>query len=181
MLMGFYPGLHNVGAGDIANRTRTIWLPPGQFIATTGSPSRDGSIGGMPADCWALDASSSEAVVAMIVLPAGIVAAGVSATVYWTVADANAGDVAWTVGSRLVAPSSGNINLDAYGPVAGAAPGVTRRPVATTVTSDFFGSATEAAGSITNVLVERTGGDAGDTYAADVYFLGLLLSYTADS
>lgn len=170
-----------IAPGDIQNRSRTLWLPATTFIvAVTGTPVLNAAVLAGATPAWALDAAAVEDVTSSVVLPSDTVDGDVTLTVYWSVANANAGNVVWMGLTRLVAPGGGALSSDVLGPVTAAAPGVTGRVVATVLSTNAFSSLAEAAGKFSQIYISRNGNDAADTYASDVYFLGVLLTYTAD-
>lgn len=165
----------------LANRTRTIWLPSTAFRTATGSPSEDTRYNSI--HCWLLDAASTEGVTTSIVLPADIVQSSVVATIYWTPTDSGSGNVIWNLETKLLS-AGGILDVDTVpaggGGSTSAAPAATDQIVAHQHDTDIFLAAAEASAKFSQICVERLGGSGSDTYGADVRFLGVLLSYTAD-
>ena len=168
----------NINASQIANRTRTLWLPATQFILAVGTPTLTLVANSIP--YWALDAASIEGVATIITMPADTVAGSVTSKIYWGPPDANAGNIVFggEVALRVVGAT---LDVDTLANVTVASPAATTRIVASTLSTDTFVSATEAAGMMSQICIKRMGNNASDTYGSDIQFYGVLLEYTADS
>ena len=170
------------GPSDIADRTRSIWRGPQDFILCTGTPAQ-AILGTILWPYWALDATASESIVTTIEIPRDYVA-GTSLTVkvFYFVPTTTAGNIVLRVLGRPVGNANA-LDLDGYPAAPGAtcaAPGVANQMAVVTISSAVFAGGVAVAGEAAQIQLLRNAGDAADTYASDVHIAGLMFEYTAD-
>uniref|UniRef100_A0A6M3K5C2 Uncharacterized protein n=1 Tax=viral metagenome TaxID=1070528 RepID=A0A6M3K5C2_9ZZZZ len=166
-----------------ARPTQSIWIPSTNFELHAGTPAvalcGDGAD---KAHSWAMAPAGAESVVTSIVTPHNFAAVNVTAKIYWCANDNNTTDVKWDI---ITDPLAEDEDIDADAEITDTITDteVSANPWDLNITGDItIGAAAEwAAGDYITLIVQRDGAAGGDTCAADANFLGVLLTYTADS
>lgn len=168
----------NLTNANMANRTRNIFIPAGNWAVELGSPTRT-TDGTDLTVAWLLDAASTESIISdHILVPEDIVGANtITVKAYFAMVSATSGNVRIQLDYRNIADggtitNATNITTDTI-----SVPGT-----ADTLKIYTFSAATGniAAGDLLKFRFIRIGGDAADTATGDMQFLGLELEYTAD-
>jgi hypothetical protein len=174
------PGAPVHGAALHTDRAWDLWLPAKQFDAQEGTPDFAAARGSTANAyekfaAWALDQTVDEGVVAIEELPAHWVSGSVTAKIYWCPTSANTGPVVLQV---IAAALSAGAQLDKafdMAPFSSFTPGGVAEDL--NVGSLTLGTPSSR---LLRLHVRRAGSNAGDTYTADVWFIGLLLEFTVD-
>lgn len=157
---------------------RTLFIPAPAFIAADGSPAltaRGSSANGVEdSPGWALDAGTAESVVALAQLPVDYDDGDVDITVYLAPSGSGSGNVVIEIyGAALTAGTQIDQAAAFSDGDALAMPGVADQ--LTTIT--FAAAGTALSGDALRLAVRRDATDGSDTYAADVWLLGVRIDY----
>lgn len=172
----------SLSAADIANRTRTFFIPAGaNWVVVEGAPTAApfGSAGAAALAMMAgidFDPATQEQITTTVYVPADFVSAAVTCKLMWSPSNTNTGNVYWAVLISTVALSEQidqgiDHNLQASQPAAdGVIDNMHEWTAGTfTPTSNFL-----------RVTIARIAANGLDTFTGDARFHGLLFSYTAD-
>ena len=165
---------------SMKDRGRHIWLPAQMWTAADGAPALAARGAFLNYAAWALDAATTESVVTLLMLPAEFSDSSLSSvTASYAASTAAAGNILFRLGyldmpyvysgEPDLVPSTFDVTVGAVG-------------------ANMVNGGTFASPSLINngplagvvLKISRIGGDAADTYGADVNFLGLRLTYNAD-
>lgn len=167
-----------VTATQIANRTRSLWLPASAWSQSEASAVLTaGSIDIDPH--WLFDAAATESCVTSFLVPEDWASGSITAKFYFSMVSATSGNVLlhlrWLMvadgGDMTAGGTSGSEDTVA---VPGTAGSLKIHSHGNTITG-------AAAGSILRVCTRRNGGGGADTATGDMRFYGMKLEYTADS
>ena len=153
-----------------------IFVPAEAFILATGTPTLAviGSTGGtfQKAPAWAFDATVDESVTTMVWIPEGQTFTTV--TMYYAFSDANSGDAYMsTTGAMISSGEQIDQNYEFIQFYLQSSPLVADQLVAVSYTGLPIGTGT---GEMLRLNSYRNGTHVSDTYGADVWFLGALIS-----
>lgn len=160
----------------MTNRTRSVWLAPGTFILSEGTPVLvTGAIDTPPS--WLLDDTTVESVISNIIIPKDYATGNITVKTYFKMASSNSGNVvihirALSIADGADATGGGTSQEDTV-----AVPGTTGNIKIYTQSVTF---ATSGADDMFRVCCRRIGTSGSDTATGDMAFLGIKLEYTAD-
>lgn len=163
---------------NMANRARSIWLPPSVWGVISGSPTRtvdatDNTL------AWLFDAASTEIIVSeFIVLPDDFVSGNLTLKSYWAMVSATSGDVVISSQYSVTADGGTVTGIMGIDTTTTSVPGTADLLKITTHTTTL--SSGYAAGNAIKFRWLRSGDAGGDTATGDLQFFGMLLSYTGD-
>ncbi len=168
-----------ITATQIAARTRSVFVPATQFMASQGSPTLAVSATGayyekMPA--WYLDGTVDESLCAFYELPADWDGGAITHTIQWAPTDGSGGNVYWSVQTANIAAGA------AISKVIDGNDGQIAPAGSTTDLLKELGIAvvTPTSRNI-RLTLSRLGSQALDTYNGhDVYMVAVRVDYTAD-
>ncbi len=166
---------------SLANRTRTCWISAaGDWTIDTGTPdlASRGSAGTLTkVPAWAFDGAAREAITTTFYMPADWDSGPITLNLYWAPSTGGAGNVFWDVdGAGLASGQQIDQTPEFDTQAVSGAPGVAEQ--LTIWTSAAF----TPDAPLVRFIVIRLADIATDTYdAADAWFVGLKINYTADS